>query len=125
MRFILALAAAITVASPAMAQTAANPPKEGAIMFFDMLAIPADAKHTKNAHLFIDYLLRKDVELGLSAARSHEIPMPLASETRNIIQSLMGHGYLDIDFATLLLLQAKNSGMDVKPENVPVSDGLA
>jgi 3-hydroxyisobutyrate dehydrogenase-like beta-hydroxyacid dehydrogenase len=74
---------------------------------------------------FTPYLLRKDVELGLSAARSHEIPMPLASETRNIIQSLMGHGYLDIDFATLLLLQAKNSGMDVKPENVPVSDGLA
>jgi len=32
MRFILALAAAITVASPAMAQTAANPPKEGAII---------------------------------------------------------------------------------------------
>jgi putrescine transport system substrate-binding protein len=36
-------------------------PKEGAIMFFDMLAIPADAKHVKNAHLFIDYLLRADV----------------------------------------------------------------
>ncbi len=36
-------------------------PKEGAVMFFDMLAIPADAKHVKNAHLFIDYLLRPDV----------------------------------------------------------------
>lgn len=36
-------------------------PKEGAVMFFDMLAIPADAKHVKNAHLFIDYLLRKEV----------------------------------------------------------------
>ena len=35
-------------------------PKEGAIMFFDMLAIPADAKHAKNAHLFIDYLLRPE-----------------------------------------------------------------
>ena len=33
-------------------------PREGAVMFFDMLAIPADAKHVKNAHLFIDYLLR-------------------------------------------------------------------
>jgi putrescine transport system substrate-binding protein len=30
-------------------------------MFFDMLAIPADAKHVKNAHLFIDYLLRPEV----------------------------------------------------------------
>jgi len=36
-------------------------PKEGAIMFFDMLAIPADAKHPINAHLFINYLLRPDV----------------------------------------------------------------
>jgi putrescine transport system substrate-binding protein len=36
-------------------------PKEGAIMFFDMLAIPADAHHVGNAHLFIDYLLRADV----------------------------------------------------------------
>ncbi len=36
-------------------------PKEGAVMFFDMLAIPADAKHVKNAYLFIDYLLRADV----------------------------------------------------------------
>jgi putrescine transport system substrate-binding protein len=38
-----------------------NIPKEGAVMFFDMLAIPADASHPKNAHLFIDYLLRADV----------------------------------------------------------------
>ncbi|MFT3907596.1 MAG: polyamine ABC transporter substrate-binding protein [Steroidobacteraceae bacterium] len=36
-------------------------PKEGAIMFFDMLAIPADAKHPKNAHAFINYLMRPDV----------------------------------------------------------------
>ena len=36
-------------------------PKEGAVMFFDMLAIPTDAKHVKNAYLFIDYLLRPDV----------------------------------------------------------------
>jgi putrescine transport system substrate-binding protein len=38
-----------------------NIPKEGAVMFFDMLAIPADAAHPKNAHLFIDYLLRPEV----------------------------------------------------------------
>jgi putrescine transport system substrate-binding protein len=36
-------------------------PKEGAMMYFDMLAIPADAGHPKNAHLFINYLLRPDV----------------------------------------------------------------
>jgi len=35
--------------------------REGAVMFFDMLAIPADAPHPYNAHLFINYLLRPDV----------------------------------------------------------------
>ena len=36
-------------------------PKEGTIMNLDVLAIPADAPHVKNAHLFIDYLLRPEV----------------------------------------------------------------
>jgi putrescine transport system substrate-binding protein len=36
-------------------------PKEGALMWFDTLAIPADAKHPDNAHLFIDYLMRPEV----------------------------------------------------------------
>jgi putrescine transport system substrate-binding protein len=36
-------------------------PKEGAILWFDTLAIPADAKHPRNAHAFIDYLLRPEV----------------------------------------------------------------
>ena len=36
-------------------------PKEGAISNYDVLAIPADAPHVKNAHLFIDYLLGPEV----------------------------------------------------------------
>jgi len=38
-----------------------NIPREGAVMFFDMLAIPTDAPHPQSAHLFINYLLRPDV----------------------------------------------------------------
>jgi len=38
-----------------------NIPKEGAIAFFDNFAIPKDAKHVKNAYLFIDYMMRPDV----------------------------------------------------------------
>jgi putrescine transport system substrate-binding protein len=38
-----------------------NIPKEGAVMFFDNFAIPADASHVKNAHLFINYMLRPEV----------------------------------------------------------------
>jgi len=36
-------------------------PREGALMWFDTLAIPADAAHPGNAHAFINYLLRPDV----------------------------------------------------------------
>jgi len=36
-------------------------PKEGALMWFDTLAIPADAAHKDAAHKFIDYLLRPEV----------------------------------------------------------------
>jgi putrescine transport system substrate-binding protein len=36
-------------------------PAQGAISNYDMLAIPADAPHPRNAHLFINYLLRPAV----------------------------------------------------------------
>jgi putrescine transport system substrate-binding protein len=36
-------------------------PKEGSLGIVDVLAIPADAPHPGNAHLFINYLLRPDV----------------------------------------------------------------
>ena len=36
-------------------------PREGALMWFDTLAIPADAPHPEAAHALIDYLMRPDV----------------------------------------------------------------
>ncbi|MEN3929500.1 polyamine ABC transporter substrate-binding protein [Microvirga sp. W0021] len=36
-------------------------PKEGALMWFDVLAVPADAPHPDEAHEFINYLMRPDV----------------------------------------------------------------
>ena len=36
-------------------------PKEGTEMWFDMMAIPKDAKNVENAHVFINYMLRPDV----------------------------------------------------------------
>lgn len=44
------------------------PSKEGTMMYFDMLAIPADAPHPRNAHLFISYMLRPDVAARNSSA---------------------------------------------------------
>jgi putrescine transport system substrate-binding protein len=45
-----------------------NIPKEGAPMWFDMMAIPKDAKHPNNAHLFLNYIMRPDVMAGISNA---------------------------------------------------------
>ena len=60
-------------------------PKEGAVMFFDMLAIPADAKRPKNAHLFIDYLLRPEIaaknSVFVNYANSNAASWPLVSES--------------------------------------------
>jgi len=69
-------------------------------------------------------LLRKDLELGLEAGRKFEVPMPLTSITRDLVQSTIGHGMNEQDFAVLLLQQARASGIELKPENVVVDDGL-
>ena len=74
---------------------------------------------------FTPHLLRKDVDLGLAAGREYEVPMPLTSVTRDQIQTLIGNGYTDQDFSTLLLLQAKAAGIELASENVQVSDGLS
>ena len=52
-------------------------PKEGAIMWFDMMAIPADAPHPDNAHAFINYMLRargRRRELATSSATPTAMP---------------------------------------------------
>ena len=41
-------------------------PATGATMFFDSMAIPKDARHPKNAHLFINYILRPEVHASLT-----------------------------------------------------------
>ena len=73
---------------------------------------------------FTPQLLRKDLDLGLDAARALEVPMPLAAATRDLVQSLIGHRLDDGDFAKLIVLQALASGLQLEPEHVPVDDGL-
>jgi len=41
-------------------------PKEGAGSFFDMLAVPADAKNVENAHVFLNYLMKPDVMASIT-----------------------------------------------------------
>src|SRR5688572_30814793 len=53
---------------------------------------------------FTPQLLLKDIDLGLSAGRTHGVPMPTTSAARDQVQTLIGHGY-DQDFSQLLLQQ--------------------
>jgi putrescine transport system substrate-binding protein len=43
-------------------------PPSGATLFFDTMAIPKDAPHPKNAHAFINYILRPEVHASLTNA---------------------------------------------------------
>ena len=74
---------------------------------------------------FTPKLLRKDLDLGLDAGREFEVPMPLTSLTRDLLQQMIGNGMTEEDFSTLLLMQAKASGIELKAENVQVGDGLS
>jgi putrescine transport system substrate-binding protein len=59
-------------------------PKEGTIVWFDMLAIPADAKHPKNAHAFINYLMDPQVAANdsnfVNYANGNAASFPMVSD---------------------------------------------
>jgi 3-hydroxyisobutyrate dehydrogenase-like beta-hydroxyacid dehydrogenase len=73
---------------------------------------------------FTPVLLRKDFDLGLAAARELDVPMPLAAATAQLVQATVSSGRVEEDFAILLDQQAVASGLELKPENVAVDDGL-
>ena len=77
------------------------------------------------APTFTPILLRKDLDLGLAAARKAETPMAVTATVREILQGLIGQGFTDQDFATLLVQQARLAGVKLEPEDVPVNDGLS
>lgn len=74
---------------------------------------------------FTPKLLLKDMDLGLGAGKAHGVPMPAAAATRESVARLVGRGHDDVDFAVLLLETARDAGLDLAPEDVPVDDGLS
>ena len=58
-------------------------PKEGANLWFDLLAIPKDAKNVKEAHAFINYLLQPEVIAKVSDYVGYANPNPQAGELMN------------------------------------------
>jgi 3-hydroxyisobutyrate dehydrogenase-like beta-hydroxyacid dehydrogenase len=74
---------------------------------------------------FTSTLLLKDFHLGFEAARELGVPMPLAATAEQIIESLVGGGYGDLDFQVLLELAATGAGLELVSENVELDDGLS
>lgn len=55
-------------------------PAEGAPVWFDMLAIPADARNVDNAHRFIDFLLRPEIMAAITEYVAYANPVPASRE---------------------------------------------
>ena len=73
---------------------------------------------------FTPVLLRKDLDLGLKAAKALGVPLPVTNVTRDEIDKLVQAGHTDCDFAMLIEQAAAAAGMTLTPENVAVDDGL-
>jgi 3-hydroxyisobutyrate dehydrogenase-like beta-hydroxyacid dehydrogenase len=73
---------------------------------------------------FTNHLLRKDLELGLAAAGHHDVPLPLTALTHEIVVSLIGQGFGDQDFASLIEIAARGANLVLEPDRRFVPDGL-
>lgn len=81
---------------------------------------------------FTPELMRKDLDLGLAAARNLGVTMPVTAATREAYQAHFGvaalqddaEAYLAKDFAAVLETVALTSGMTLASEGVPVPTGL-
>ncbi|MGZ8271179.1 MAG: polyamine ABC transporter substrate-binding protein [Methylophilus sp.] len=58
-------------------------PKTGGLMFMDVMAIPADAKHPDNAHKFINYVMRPEVVAAITNEVTYANPNKAATEFVN------------------------------------------
>jgi 3-hydroxyisobutyrate dehydrogenase-like beta-hydroxyacid dehydrogenase len=73
---------------------------------------------------FTPVLLRKDLDLGLEAAKDLGVPLPVTNAARGEVDKLVRAGHTDCDFAMLIEQTAKAAGLALEPENVAVDDGL-
>jgi 3-hydroxyisobutyrate dehydrogenase-like beta-hydroxyacid dehydrogenase len=73
---------------------------------------------------FTPVLLRKDLDLGLTAAKELGVPLPVTQAARDTVDKAVRAGHTECDFAVLLLEQAKASGIELESENLKIADGL-
>jgi 3-hydroxyisobutyrate dehydrogenase-like beta-hydroxyacid dehydrogenase len=68
---------------------------------------------------FTTELLRKDFDLGLDAARSLEVPMPVGALVYQLIQSAIGAGLRHEDFLSLYEVQAAGAALHTQHSPEP------
>jgi 3-hydroxyisobutyrate dehydrogenase-like beta-hydroxyacid dehydrogenase len=73
---------------------------------------------------FTPVLLRKDLDLGLKAAKELGVSLPVTKTARGEVDKLVQAGHTECDFAILIEQAATAAGMKLTPENVAVDDGL-
>jgi 3-hydroxyisobutyrate dehydrogenase-like beta-hydroxyacid dehydrogenase len=81
--------------------------------------------HLDYTPTFTPLLLRKDFDLGFAAGHDLDVPMPVAAAAAAAVQAAVSTGRVDEDFAILLELQARSSGLELEPEDADVDDGLS
>src|SRR3712207_7597312 len=79
-------------------------PRGGTHLWFDMLAVPADAPNPDAAHAFINFLLQPEVMAGISNKVRYPNAVPARSEEHT--SELQSRQYL---VCRLLLEKKKNS----------------
>lgn len=67
---------------------------------------------------FTTALLRKDLDLGLTAAAEVELALPVTAAVREQVQAAIDAGHADDDFASMLAVQAAAAGLDLDPSPV-------
>ena len=60
----------------------------------------------------------------MAAAKEMKVPMPVSALCSELVLSAIGAGYVDDDFAVLLLEQARSAGLVMESEHLEVNDGL-
>ena len=89
-------------------------------------------KYYNNEISYPILVLKKDLDLGLQAARELGVSMPVSAATREALQNHFGAAslksnseeYLDKDFSALLETVALNAGVKLEPENKDIKTGL-
>jgi putrescine transport system substrate-binding protein len=78
-------------------------PKSGALLFFDTMAIPADAEHVAEAYRWIDFIYRPDIQAGI--VNKVRYPNPIRASDHLVDPELLENRALFLRGDDLKLLQ--------------------